>query len=449
MDGCLARTRGPQPPQEGRLNDDEKRSASDAPDGAPGALALPRPPGVVRRFFREHPWVTDSLLALVYLVGASLLAVLASEDGAPLWIVVPLALAGTAALLFRRRRPVLVFAVANVLYLLSTLAGTTAESVLPLLAIYAVGVYRSSRAAWACFGVGSAAAAADGLLLAFRTRFGSPILEPIEPPVSGDLLADWTNNTVGVVVMLLIATLIGTNIGGRVRYVAALVDRAAQLARERDQQAEIASAQERERIAREMHDVIAHSLSVMVALSEGASAAVEARPDQAKLAMGRAAETGRRTLGEVRRLLASVRSDAHGDAVEVMPQPGAGDIVTLIEEFERAGLPVRLDLVGVPSADAALGLTVYRILQESLTNALRHARGATVVVARVEWSAAAVEITVEDDAPVRPGAGSDPGRGLVGIRERAALYGGRATIGPREPNGWRVVVRLPRRGDNA
>jgi signal transduction histidine kinase len=407
---------------------------------------------VIRRFFREHPWVTDSLLAAVYLLGASLLAVLSDEGTAPLWGVIPLALAGTATVLFRRRRPVLMFAAANALYILSTLVGTTAESVLPLLTIYAVGVYRSSRAAWAGFGIGSAVAVVDGLLLALRTRFGDPILEPIEPSVSTNLWADWANNTVGVIVILLIATLIGTNTGGRVRYVAALVDRAAQLARERDQQAEIASAQERERIAREMHDVIAHSLSVMIALSEGASAAAESRPDQARIAMGRAAETGRRTLGEVRRLLASVRSDrgeGGGAGVEVTPQPGAGDVVALIEEFERAGLPVRLDLVGAPAADAALGLTVYRILQESLTNALRHARGASEVLARVDWSAESVVITVEDDAPSRPDDGSGPGRGLVGIRERAALYGGEATIGPRRPNGWRVAVRLPRRGENA
>jgi signal transduction histidine kinase len=410
---------------------------------------LPRPPGVIRRFFQTRPWVTDSLVAVLYLLGAGGLAIAATPESAPLWAVVLLALAGTATLLFRRRKPVLVFAIANVLYVLSTLVGTTAESLMPLLAIYAVGVYRSSRAAWACFGLGSAVAALDGLLLAWRTRFGPSILEPIEPPVSSDLFADWANNSVGSIVMLLIATLIGTNIGGRVRYVAALVDRAAQLARERDQQAEIASAQERERIAREMHDVIAHSLSVMIALSEGANAAAESRPEQAKIAMGRAAETGRRTLGEVRRLLASVRSDREHGEVEHTPQPGAGDVVALVEEFSRAGLPVRLAISGAPAADAALGLTVYRILQESLTNALRHAGGATEVVARVDWTTTAVDITVEDDAPQRIGDGSDPGRGLVGIRERASLYGGEAQIGPRGANGWRVFVHLPRKGEVA
>ncbi len=408
---------------------------------------MPRPPGVIRQFFRTHPWVTDSLLAAAYLLGTALLALVSvGQESTSLWAVIPLALAGAAALLFRRRRPVLVFAVSNVLFTVSSLLGAGAATVLPLLTVYAVAVYRSSRAAWACFGVGAVVTALDALVFALRTRFGFALLEPIEPPVSGDFLSDWGTNAVSSIVVLMVATLIGTNVGGRVRYVAALLDRAAQLARERDQQAEIASAQERERIAREMHDVIAHSLSVMIALSEGAHAAAETRPEQARTAMGRAAETGRRTLGEVRRLLSSVRSD-RSVAVEHAPQPGAGDIVALVEEFERAGLPVRLRLSGTPDVDAALELTVYRILQESLTNALRHAAGATEVVARVEWTAAAVELTVEDDAPHPADAGTDPGRGLVGIRERAALYGGEATMGPREGVGWRVFVRLPRRGE--
>lgn len=423
----------------------------------PDALALPKPPGVIRRFLRNRPWVTDSLIAAAYAAIAGLLALAALEETAPLWAVLLLLVAGTATLLFRRRRPVLVFALANVLFVLSSVAGTTAENLLPLLAVYAVGVYRSTRAAWACFGIGSAVAVASGFVLAVRSRLGPSVLEPIEPPASSDFIADWANNSVGLIVLLLIATLIGANVGGRVRYVAALLDRAAQLARERDQQAEIASAQERERIAREMHDVIAHSLSVMIALSEGAQAAAPRRPEEARIAMGRAAETGRRTLAEVRRLLGSVRADhpdrsSRAEPLDAAPQPGAGQLVELCEEFERAGLPVRLELSGIPATDPALGLTVYRIVQESLTNALRHARGATVVTARVAWSASGVDITVEDDAPARAGtdaraAAPCSGRGLVGIRERAALYRGDVEVGPRNGVGWRVVVRLPLRGE--
>src|SRR5690606_20985517 len=120
-----------------------------------------------------------------------------------------------------------------------------------------------------------------------------------------------------------------------------------------------ARALERERIAREMHDVIAHSLSVMIAISDGAHAAVDGSPKQAKEAIGRVAETGRRTLGEVRRLLGSVRADS---GVAHAPQPDARQLAALAQEFVAAGLPVRLTVSGEPSSDPALGLTVYRIV---------------------------------------------------------------------------------------
>jgi signal transduction histidine kinase len=415
------------------------------------ALALPRPPGVVRRVFRDHPRLSDVLVVAVYLAWAALLS-LGRVGGPPVWLVAALALIGAGSLLFRRTRPLLAFAVSAALLLLSGFLGTFSESLLPLLTVYAVGVYRSSRKAWACFGLGAAASVVHGALVGFGIGVTPWVVDDSASPdgVGMDALAAWANNAIPAVVLLLVATLIGTNVGGRVRYVAALLDRAATLERERDQQAEIASAQERERIAREMHDVIAHSLSVMIALSEGAHASVPNRPDEARVAMGRAAETGRRTLTEVRRLLGSVRADREAGG-DVAPQPGAGQLLALTEEFARAGLPVRLDLSGTPTSDAALGLTVYRVVQESLTNALRHAAGASTVVAHVRWSADAVEIAVEDDAPraVEEPDGNDVGRGILGIRERAALYGGTAEAGPRPGNGWRVFVRLPRRGEDA
>lgn len=424
---------------------------SGTPSGAPGALALPRPPGIVRRFFRTHPRVTDAIVVLVY-VGWSVLTSIGRSEGPHLWVVVVLTVLGAASLVLRRTRPVLVFGVANALVLLSALVDSAAESLLPLLTIYAVAVHRSSRAAWGCFGVGAAVNVVYGALVATAVRVG-PLIDSVPPPpVWPDAIGQWVNNAVPGIVVLLVATLIGTNVGGRVRYVAALLDRAAQLERERDQQATIASAQERERIAREMHDVIAHSLSVMIALSEGAHAAAPARPEEARIAMGRTAETGRRTLAEVRRLLGSVRADPADAPADSAPQPGAGQLMALSEEFARAGLPVRLDLAGSPPEDTTLGLTVYRIVQESLTNALRHAVGATEVRARVTWSAEAVEITVEDDAPHRSADGDtdgDVGRGLLGIRERAALYGGDAQAGPRDDTGWRVSVRLPRKDEDS
>lgn len=405
---------------------------------------MPRAPGAIRRFFREHPWLTDSLVAGFYLVASALFAIAAAygagEGFAPAWLVVGLGVAGTVTLLFRRRVPFIAFAAANVLALISTMVGTSVETLLPLITIYTIGVYRSTGEAWIAFGAGSAFALLGAVPGAMRT-----LALPAFGEVSRTFLSEWTTTAIGSVLMLLVATLVGTNVGGRKRYVAALVDRAAQLARERDAQAEIASAQERERIAREMHDVIAHSLSVMIALAEGAAASAQSQPERSRDAIGRVAETGRRTLGEVRRLLGTVRAEASAVPAAMAPQPGVDDLGGLVAEFVRAGLPVHLTTTGVPSADAALGLTVYRIVQESLTNSLRHARGATDVTVAMHWRPDAVEIAVVDDGNgAEPG---DGGRGLVGIRERAALYGGTATAGPAPGGGWRVDVRLPIPGD--
>lgn len=379
--------------------------------------------------------MTDGIVAGVFalltlLSLASHLVSIPDLDVPPAWLLVLLGAAGTVVVLLRRRFPWRAFAAAVALMLVSFPIDSPLQPAALLITVYALGVYRSSRAAWLGFAIGSAAGMVDALLKTLSDGWRDESIE-----VGGDLVL-WLNIAVPFTVLLLVATLLGTNVGGRKRYVAAILDRAAQLGRERDQQAEIASARERERIAREMHDVIAHSLSVMIALAEGAAAT----PDQAhsRDAIGAVAETGRRTLGEVRRLLGTVRADGPADVRA--PQPRADDLPELVAEFARAGLPVRLTVSGAPRADAALGLTVYRIVQESLTNALRHARDVTRVDVEVEWRADAVSILVEDDgAQTAPAEG---GRGLLGMRERAALYGGTAEIGPREPRGWRVRVLL-------
>lgn len=379
--------------------------------------------------------MTDGLVTAVYLLftvlsAATYLIPDPPADRPPLGLVVALGIAGGVVVLLRRRFVWPAFWAATGLLLVSFPIDSPLQPAAVLITVYALGVYRSSRAAWLGFAIASGAGMIDAALKALIDAGGRDTVEAGGPVVL------WLNIAVPFVVILLIATLLGTNVGGRKRYVAAILDRAAQLGRERDQQAQIASARERERIAREMHDVIAHSLSVIIALAEGAAAT----PDQARSrdAIAAVAETGRRTLGEVRRLLAIVRSDGRADVRA--PQPQAHDLPELVAEFARAGLPVSLTVSGPQRADAALGLTVYRVVQESLTNALRHARGVTRVDVVVEWREDAVSILVEDDGlAVTP---SEGGRGLLGMRERAALYGGTAEIGPREPRGWRVRVLL-------
>ncbi|POH69422.1 ATPase [Cryobacterium zongtaii] len=404
---------------------------------------LPSPPGALRRTLLRFPWLSDAITAGLYGLFAAGLALISANPPlrTPAWFTVMLLLAGVATVLLRRHRPVLMLVAATVLCVLSLAGGTGAETVLPLITLFAVGTYRSAMTAWACYLATSVVASGAAWILIERTRDGLPLWEPTAPPVSADPLNDWLNAAIVMLVPLLVAHLFGVNAGQRRRYVAALVDRAVQLERERDQQAEIARARERERIAREMHDVMAHSVSVMVALSEGARVAAAERPTESMAAMAQVAETGRHTLGELRRLLGAVRTDGETPTLEHAPQPGALQLTDLAAQFRQAGLPVRLDLAGSASADPAVGLTVYRIVQESLTNALRHARGATQVTVGVTWSAESVTIVVQDDAPAAPG-GQPPGRGILGIRERAALFAGSVEAGPAAGGGWRVLVRL-------
>ncbi|EEP75166.1 two-component system response regulator [Micromonospora sp. ATCC 39149] len=206
--------------------------------------------------------------------------------------------------------------------------------------------------------------------------------------------------------------------------------------------AEQAVADERRRIARELHDVVAHHVSVMGVLATGARRVLRRDPDAADEAIATIEDTGRATLRELRRLLDVLRTDAE-PAADLAPQPGLAGIEGLVEQVREAGLPVTLRVEGVPgSLEEGVALTVYRIVQEALTNALKHAGKATAVV-RLTFGAAflAVEVTDTGRGPV-PGSGRI-GHGLVGMRERVGLYGGTLRIGARPGGGYRVYARIP------
>lgn len=385
----------------------------------------------------------DVVLLLGYLVLAVGLGYLSLESPlrTPLWTLIPLALGALATILLPAR-PTTTFAAVLALAALTLSLGSGAEALLALVALYRAGVTQSARRAWAAFGIAAAVGVVAGLIFAFRIRLGPPFLGLAPRAAFEQWPTDWANATVLLLTAALITTLLGINVGHRRRLISMLVERAEQMRRERDQQASIAGALERERIAREMHDVIAHSLSVMIALADGAEAAATRRPEESRRAIGRVAETGRRTLGEVRRLLGTVRD---GEDTPQSPQPaslGLENLPALVDEFRSVGLPVRLEQRGTLEAEAVVGLTVYRIVQESLTNVLRHAREVREVLVRLLLAGDEVTIMVEDvSAPAPPA--TSPGRGLVGIRERAAFYDGHVHAGPRAGGGWRVVVRLP------
>jgi signal transduction histidine kinase len=392
------------------------------------------------------PWrrITDALTIGVYAVLAAGLAFLSTEPPfiTPLWPMVLLGVGGLTVLAVRRRYPRLAFAGAMVLAVLSLAVGSGAEAILAVIAVYSAGVHRSALGAWLGFGVAMVCGALGALGLLLRGGIMPPILG-LQPPVGArDTVLDWANVYLIIAVILLIAALLGMNVGHRRRHIGELVDRAERLARERDHEVEIARALERERIAREMHDVIAHSLSVIIAVSDGAHATADERPAEAKEAIARVAATGRKTLGEVRRLLGGVRGEK-ADAAAHTPQPDASQLASLVAEFVAAGLPVRLVMTGTPAVDPALGLTVYRIVQESLTNVLRHARSVRSATVAVTWTADDVTIVVHNvGSPVANTGGT--GRGILGMRERVALYDGAIEAGPQKDGGWRVFAQLRR-----
>ncbi|AKV86518.1 hypothetical protein AKG07_09630 [Microbacterium sp. CGR1] len=385
---------------------------------------------------------SDLAMLGVYAAVSLVLGYLSVESSltTPAWALVALLVAGVAAVLVSRRHPLAAFIVVLVLLPLSFAGGSGAEAVLVVGALYRSGVVARPQRAWLAFAAAAATGTIAALVLAIRVRVGPPLLG-LAPRVDVDAWPlDWLGISAVVIAVALIATLVGLDVGHRRRELQALAERAEQMRRERDQEANIAAVLERERISREMHDVIAHSLAVMIAVADGAQASAESRPEESRRAIGRVAETGRRTLVEMRRLLTSVRGET--DAVDRQRvQASMERIPALVAESRSAGLPVRFEQVGAIDPDAMVGLTVYRVVQEALTNVLRHAREVRDVLVRISVADEGLSILVEDrSAPVVPIA--DPGRGLVGIRERAAFYDGHVEAGPLPGGGWRVFVRL-------
>jgi len=228
--------------------------------------------------------------------------------------------------------------------------------------------------------------------------------------------------------------------------ISALVDRAHRLEVERDQQALIATTAERNRIAREMHDIVAHSLSVIIAQSDGGRYAAQSDPEAAVRSLATISETGRAALADMRRLLGVLRGDeprGSGTAA-VGPQPAVADLDSLIEQVRGSGLRVSLVRMGAPRPlPPGAGLTVYRICQESLTNILKHAGPDPAVTVMVQWLPASLAIEVSDDGRGASANDDGAGKGLLGMRERAAMFGGTVVAGPRAGGGFRVSAEIP------
>ncbi len=397
-----------------------------------------------RRWLREHPRTVDG--AIVLLVGLVLAATASVYLGALSAAVASLAL--LAPLTFRRTNPV---ASAVVTYAVAAAFVPNAHIVLTP-AIVAV--------CWALHSV-----TVRGPRWARRVALLGALLGVALASIE---VAKSASGTVGEAASyaffgtMLVLTVWAFAFARRSRLttVQALEDRARQLETEHEQLARLAAAAERTRIAREMHDIVAHSLSVMIAQADGGRYAAAANPDAAAHALGTIAETGRDALADMRRLLGVLRTDrTDGDAgtdgasgvspggtrsPERAPQPASGDIEQLLEQMRESGLRVSLVRMGTARPlPPGVGLALYRVCQESLTNVLKHAGPDPAVTVLQQWNAASVVLEVADDGRGAAATSDGAGHGLLGMSERAAMFGGTLVSGPRPGGGFRVRLTLP------
>jgi signal transduction histidine kinase len=239
----------------------------------------------------------------------------------------------------------------------------------------------------------------------------------------------------------LVSYTVGRAVFGRRATLAALRERARVAEENQRRLAEQAVAQERSRIARELHDMVAHQVSVMGVLATGARRVLRRDPEAAEAAIGTIEQTSRATLREMRRLLEVLRSDAA--PADLTPHPGLEGIEGLAEQARAAGLPVTLEVTGEPPpVPEGVALAVYRVVQEALANAVRHAGRATVRVGLV-FGAGHLTVEVTDTGRGVPAGSTGAGHGLVGMREWVGLYGGTLHTGPRPGGGFRVYARFP------
>jgi signal transduction histidine kinase len=244
---------------------------------------------------------------------------------------------------------------------------------------------------------------------------------------------------------MLIAWLLGAYLRTRRLYVAGLRERADSAEREREERAAAAVSSERSRIARELHDIVAHSVSVMVVQAEAADEMLDrGRPDRARSSVWTIQETGRAALTDMRRMLGILRG---ADSMPALtPQPGIANLELLLVQVRESGLPVELDVTGAPRPlPPGVDLSAYRIVQEALTNSLKYAGRAQARVT-VRYAPGALELEVSDDGAGAAN-GANGGHGLVGMRERVMLFGGELAAGPAEGGGYTVRARLPLRED--
>jgi signal transduction histidine kinase len=378
----------------------------------------------VYAWVRRHPRLVDGVLAAVLA-----LAGLGTAFARGQLLELPVTFLIAAPVVFRRQHPVGAFAASLVVGGVQVAAGLR-----PMAADLAIVVLLYTLAAYCPRRVSR-----NGLILCL---LGSVAAMARWEPTPIDL-PSWI--MVGSIVFggpSLIAWAIGDSMRTRRAYYAALEDRAARLERERDAQAQIAAAAERARIARELHDVIAHNVSVMVVQADGASYALDRSPERARQALAAISSTGRQALDEMRHMLGVLRSADERSGVA--PIPGVGQLDELLDQTRASGLAVSFTVEGVPSPlPSGVALAAYRTVQESLTNVRKHGGPAARAQVLLRYCEDALVLTITDDGRGAAAVSDGAGHGLIGMRERVAVYGGALEAGPRPGGGYQVTVRLP------
>ena len=380
----------------------------------------------VARWARAHPFVVDSWLAAAVAFCTVLLPAVTYPGNAPSAFVIGLLL--VVPLAWRRRAPVHAAAVVVSAGLLELATPTfLVANVAALFMIYALAAYAPRWASRAGLALGL-----FGALLASLRYFSTDVSDALIP----------TALAIGVAVVASWA--LGDLRRARLQRFDSLEERARLLEVERDQEMRLAATAERTRIARELHDVVAHSLSVVIAQADGGRYAGKADPTAATDALEAIAATGRQALTDMRSLLGVLRD---GSGEEYAPQPDAAAIPALVEDVRNSGLDVDLIVEGEPRPlPAGPQLAAYRIVQESLTNVLKHAGPASRAWVRLQWRPDALELSVLDDGRGASAAMVDSdgeGQGVRGMVERATLHGGRLEAGPRSGGGFGVHAALP------
>jgi signal transduction histidine kinase len=334
----------------------------------------------------------------------------------------------TLPLAWRRRAPLVVLATilaafaAIVLVLVANNPGSPLSALIALgVAFYSVGAHTEGRRALVGGAAGVAAVAAIDYLAGgvFQSEGG------VRP---------------GAWLLLVLAWQAGSEMRRRRAELGSLRARTVELEHDREEKARVAAAEERARIARELHDVVAHSVSVMVVQAQAADRVLEGEQPAARELLGSIETTGRQALTELRRLLGLLRRDDH--QASLAPQPSLRYLDGLVEQVRGAGLPVDLVVQGEPARlSPGVDLSAYRIVQEGLTNALKHAGRAQARVV-VRYAPGELQLEVADDGH-GSGDGGGAGHGLAGMRERVALYGGDLESGPVAGGGYVLRARLP------